>query len=69
MVKVYQTINEFVGYVTKPDKTNADERTLVSGSQNVLINDQDKIVTRKGYTRFGATNAALKPINDPKVMV
>lgn len=62
MAKTYQTIDEFIGYVTKPDRTNTDDRTLVTGSQNVLINDQDKIETRKGYTRLGAENTSLNPM-------
>lgn len=50
------------GYVSKPDITNTNENYLVSGSQNVLINDQEKIEARLGYTVFGAENTNRNPI-------
>lgn len=40
------------GYVTKPDLTATDELFLVSGSRNVLINDQEKVESSPGYTLF-----------------
>lgn len=56
MAKQYDIVSNFEGYVSLPDKTNVSERSLVSGSQNVLINDEEKIVTRKGTSIFGATS-------------
>lgn len=71
-MKKYLTLNEVFGYVTKPDKTNAAEiavggkrseiALLVSGSQNVLIDDAKKVKIRKGYTLDGAANTALNAI-------
>lgn len=62
MSKKFQTVLETKGYVTKPDPTNTDARFLVKGSQNMLINDEEKVGTRKGYTLKGAASAVLNPI-------
>jgi hypothetical protein len=61
-MKTYQTLTEFKGYVTKDDKTNADKRVLVSGSQNVLINSEEKIATRGGYELKGVASSNRNPI-------
>src|SRR3990167_4176919 len=61
-MKNFQIIDKVLGYYTKPDLTNTDARFIVSGSQNVLINDQELVESRNGYTRLGATNAALTAI-------
>lgn len=58
----YQTITECIGYVSAPEETNTDERTLIAGSKNVLVDRERKTKTRAGYTRLGAGNAALTPI-------
>lgn len=65
------------GYKTKPDSTNItsevvfptgkkkeveDPRYLVSGSQNMIINDQERVETRAGSELFGAANDADNPI-------
>ena len=52
-------VEKILGYVSKPEKTNTDPRYLVSPSQNVLINDQEKVETREGYTLFGVASTAL----------
>lgn len=62
MPKDYQLVSGFLGWNTKADKTNLDPRFLVKGSQNVLIDDQRKVVTRGGYTIDGATSTATTPI-------
>jgi len=62
MAKKFKLISNFEGYSTKPDKTNTNIRHLVSGSQNVLINDAEKVSTRGGYTVYGAENSATTPI-------
>lgn len=49
----YQVVSEFKGYRTKPDPTNTDERYLIAGSKNVLINDQEKVTNRNGYSLLG----------------
>lgn len=50
------------GYVSKPDPTNTTEGYLVAGSQNVIINDQEKIESRAGYELFGVANSDLYPV-------
>lgn len=68
MATTYQIIDRFPrGYVTLPDSTNNDPDALVSGSQNVLVNDEEKIVTRKGYVLFGAENTALNAVESSLV--
>ena len=58
----YKLVTECLGYQSAPDKTNTDPRFLVGGSQNVFINRQKKVESRKGYTRLGVSNTALTPI-------
>ena len=62
MGKKFQTVLETKGYVTKPDPTNTDSRFLVSGSQNMIINDEEKVGTRKGYSLKGAASTVLNAI-------
>ena len=62
MAKKFQLIDKFLGYNTLSDRTHLDPRFLVSGSQNVLINDSEKISIRGGYTVLGAENTALNPV-------
>lgn len=57
-MRKFQLINKFSGYITKPDATNADESILVSGSQNVLINDGEKVESRDGFTLDGSAGTA-----------
>ena len=52
----YSLVKEFKGYVTKPDPTNTNPAYLVDGSFNVLINEEEKVVGRKGYKLFGDTS-------------
>ncbi len=54
MQEDYKLIINPMGYIAKKDITNTDPRFLVAGSQNVLINDADKIVSRGGMTLFGS---------------
>ena len=58
----FQLTNEVISYVTAEAMDNTDPRNLVSGSQNVLIDQQRKVRTRPGYSRLGVANAALTPI-------
>src|SRR3990167_8724804 len=60
-MKTFSTIKEVLGYSTKPDVTNNDPRFLVKNSQNCLINDGEKVQTRKGYTRDGSATAQPAP--------
>lgn len=61
-MKKFLLVSEYLGYINKKDITNVDPRYLVSPSQNVVINDGEKITIRKGYTLDGVANAALTPI-------
>ena len=61
-MKKYAISSNFTGYRTKPDKTNTDVGVLVDGSQNVLINDAEKIETRAGYTLQSAEDTSGNPI-------
>ena len=54
-MKKFKLVRKFKGFGNKSDVTNTDRRFLVSGSQNVFINDEDKIQTRPGYELDGPT--------------
>lgn len=60
-MKKYSLTEEALGYATAEDQTNTDQRNLVAGSQNVLINRQRKVVSRNGYSRLGSANTTLAP--------
>ena len=61
-MKRFSTIDETLAYVTDAEKTNTDPRYLVAGSQNVLIDRQRKVTTRRGFTRLGAGSSNANPI-------
>jgi len=50
----FKTISQFRGYVDKPDITNLDPRFLVPGSANVMLDYASRVISRPGYTLFGA---------------
>ena len=58
MTRNFNTLDRTIGYITRQDPTNVDPRAIVAGSQNVLINEREKLQTRGGYTVFGPTNTA-----------
>lgn len=58
----YSLVTEFRGYVTKPDPTNTNASHLVDGSFNVLVNEQEKVVGRKGYKRLGQASTSRNPV-------
>jgi len=60
-MKKFNLVQQYKGYVNKKDVTNLDPEYLVAGSQNVLINDGEKIGNRPGYTLFGAASSVEKP--------
>jgi len=62
MAEKYQLISNFRGYHTKPDRTNTSIRNLVTGSQNMLVNDAEKVESRQGFELLGAANASGNPI-------
>lgn len=63
-MKEFKLTSDFKGYQSKKDMTNVDSGFLVQGSQNVLVNDGEKISVRRGYTIDGATNSSLTPIKE-----
>lgn len=52
----YDIQSKFNGYRNKEDITNMPRGFLVSGSQNVLTNDAERISIRRGYKLFGEEN-------------
>lgn len=61
-MKTFKLISESKGYINKADITNTDPRYMVAPSQNITINDGERIGIRPGYELFGSANASLKPI-------
>lgn len=55
----YRLIENYLGYSAKKDITNTDPRYLIKGSKNVLINDNEKIITTPGSTIDGQSNSSL----------
>lgn len=51
-MKRYKTVDETIAYVTSENATNTDERHLVAGSRNVLIDETRKVKTRNGNSVF-----------------
>jgi len=49
----YKLVMNPLGFIAKKEVTNTDPAYLVAPSQNVLINDADKVVGRGGMTLFG----------------
>lgn len=62
MATKYDIVSKFLGYRTKTDITNLPPGTLVEGSENVLINDGDRVSVRQGFTLDGQANSATTPI-------
>lgn len=61
-MKKFKLVEKFLGYVNHPDVTNINPGYLIPGSQNVIINNNEKIYSRPGYSLYGAANTALDPI-------
>lgn len=57
-MKKFDLIKDFAGYINKRDVTNTSIRHLVSGSQNVVINDGEKVEGRKGFTLLGSEGSS-----------
>lgn len=62
MSKKYSTVDETIAYNTAENPTNTNEKYLVAGSRNVLIDQTRKVSSRNGNTLFGAGNPALTPV-------
>lgn len=58
----FQIVKEYRGYEDKIDITNTTPGTLVEPSQNVIINDGERVQHRNGYTLDGQASTALTPI-------
>ena len=61
----YETIpgrRNWLGYQTRRDPTMINERAVVKGSQNMILDAFRKWITRKGFTVLGATNSAFDAI-------
>lgn len=59
----FKIISEPRGYISKREITNADERLMVIGSKNMIINDGDKWSSRSGYTLDGQAKTINKGID------
>lgn len=55
-------ISQFLTYNTKADPSNTDQRFLVAGSRNVLINDMEEVLSRPGYTLQSLAGTTGNPI-------
>lgn len=55
----FKILQPFKSYVNKPEVTSLDPRFLVKGSKNVLIDYASRVISRNGYTLFGAANTGL----------
>lgn len=59
-IEKFSLIDKPTAYVNKPEITNTDPHFLVVESQNTLISDADKVVTRKGYIKDGQARTVTK---------
>ena len=58
----FSLVSSFKGYITKSDQTNLSPEYLVAGSQNVIINDNEKVESRAGYELFGVASTTNNPV-------
>lgn len=61
-MKKFLLTEQYRGYSNKADITNVDPKFLVPPSQNVIINDQEKVQVREGYTLYGPAGSTNTPI-------
>jgi len=61
-MKDFSLIQKYTGYQNKKDVSNVDPMALIVGSHDVLINDGEKVKTRRGYSLDGDADTALTPI-------
>lgn len=61
-MKKFLLTSKFRGYSNKADVTNIDPSFLVPPSQNVIINDQEKIEVRAGYSLDGPAGSSNLPV-------
>ena len=54
----FRTIQSYKSYVSNPEITTLNTRYLVRGSKNVLLDSAKRVISRNGYTLFGAAASA-----------
>jgi len=59
----YNLVTTPKGYIHKREITNTAPEYLVRGSKNVVINDADKVSSRKGFTLDGEARTVTKKID------
>jgi len=59
MAEKFKLINRYKGYVNKPEPTNLDPEYMVPGSQNVIVNLDGSIGSRKGTSLVPTTVSEL----------
>lgn len=62
MAKDFLLVSQFYGYENKRDVTNMPAGFLVSGSQNMISTDGDRVAVRKGFSVYGATGSGTDAI-------
>jgi len=62
-IEDFDIIDSFIGYINKPEITNTNPKALVVGSKNVIVNDSDKLVGRKGFTLDGQASTVNNGID------
>lgn len=60
--RLFTTVETYVGYRNREDKTKLASNCMVEGSQNVLVDVSGRLKSRKGYTLDGQANSATTPI-------
>lgn len=68
-MKKFAIVSDFKGYTNKKDRTNIGDGFLVAGSQNVRLDDGERVVARQGYELDGAENTATTPIESSYVFL
>lgn len=64
----WTTVQEFPGFLDKRDVTQMPPGALIVGSQNVRINDADRVSVRRGSSIFGADSTDTTPITSMHTM-
>jgi len=57
-MKKYALVSDYIGYLNKKDITNCDSRALIAPSQNVIINDAERVEVRGGTELDGPADTS-----------
>jgi len=57
-MKKYALVSDYIGYLNKKDITNCDPRALIAPSQNVIINDSERVEVRGGTELDGQADSS-----------